>query len=102
MFFIIAFIKSLKVPNLRLFATQQTFLTPLSLILIERPVLAFSQKNNSKQTNYKVIAHLKDDSSAALQFCDITYHFPFAILQIIFLYWAILVFVVLFTLTQFS
>ena len=38
--FTIAFIKSFKVPNLRLFAARQTILTPLSLILIEHPVLA--------------------------------------------------------------
>ena len=41
MLFTIDFIKSLKVPNLSVFAARQSILTPLSLILIERPVLAF-------------------------------------------------------------
>ena len=41
MFFTIAFIESFKVPNLSLFAARQTILPSLSLILIERPVLAF-------------------------------------------------------------
>ena len=40
MFFTIACIKSFKVPNLSLFAARQTILPPLSLALIERPVLA--------------------------------------------------------------
>ena len=102
MFFTIAFIKSFKVPKLSLFAARETILLPFSLILIERQVLAFSQYNNSKQTDYKFITHLKDDNSAALQFCEMTYHFLFTILQLVFLYWAILVFLVLFSLTQFS
>ena len=71
--FTIAFIKHFKVPNLSLFAARQAILPPLSLILIE-------------QTDYKFIAHLKDENSAALQFCEMTNHFPYTILQLIFLY----------------
>ena len=36
----IAFIKHFKVTNLSLYAARQTILPPLSLILLERPVLA--------------------------------------------------------------
>ena len=84
--FTIAFIKSFKVPNLRLFATRQTILTPLSLILSEHPVLAFFSVEQLEKTDYKFIVHLKDDSSSvSLQFCEMTYHFPFTIIQLIFL-----------------
>ena len=40
-FLTIAFIKSFEVPDLSLFAARHTILPPFSLILIERPVLAF-------------------------------------------------------------
>ena len=35
--------KSFKVPNLSIVAAQQTILTPISLIVIEHPVLALCQ-----------------------------------------------------------
>ena len=91
MFFTIAFIKSFKVPNLSLFAARQTILRPISLIL-----------NNSEQTDYEFIMHLKDENLVSLQFCEMTYHFPFTIIQLIFFYWAILVILALLSLTQFS